>query len=418
MVPEKQREFATEVVTRLRAAGFTAYWAGGCVRDRLMGLLPKDYDVATDAAPQQVRHVFRNRKTLAVGAAFGTITVVGPRGAGHVEVTTFRQDAQYTDGRHPDHVTFTDARQDASRRDFTINGVFFDPVEGQYIDFVGGQEDIRRRLLRAIGSPRDRFGEDKLRMLRAVRFASVLQFAIEPDTFEAIREMAGEIAAVSAERIAAEMQRALIDAHRATAVRLLIDSGLARVVLPEVLGQGPEHQRRLARSLAVMEQLRGPGFALALAALLAGMADAQQARAVCRRWRLSNQVTDRTGWLVARHEALRGAASMRWSLLQPLLVHEAADDLIALAEAAARAGDAAPDDADYCRRMRARPAEQLDPPSLLTGDDLRALGVSPGPVYRVVLQRVRAAQLDGEIRDKEEAVHAALQMWRERKGEE
>lgn len=405
--PETQRLFAVEIVERLRAEGFTAYWAGGCVRDRLMGALPKDYDVATDATPREIRRQFRDFKTLAVGAAFGTITVVGPRGAGHVEVTTFRQDAAYSDGRHPDAVTFTDARQDASRRDFTINGLFFDPIGHEVIDFVGGQEDLRRRLVRAIGDPHARFREDKLRMLRAVRFASVLQFTIEAGTLAAIREMANELAVVSPERIAAEMQRTLVDRHRAGGVRLLVESGLARVVLPEVLGRGAEHEERLAWGLAVMERLDGPSFALALAALLGQLVDAPAAREVCRRWRLANQITDRTGWLVEHRESLRGATSMRWSALQPLLVHEGAADLIALGEAAALAGFGRAADAEFCRRMRERPPEELDPPPLVTGDDLLALGVPSGPVYRAILRRVRNAQLDGNARSKDEALAMA-----------
>ncbi len=399
-----------EIVERLRAAGFTAYWAGGCVRDRLMGALPKDYDVATDATPRDIRRQFRDRKTLAVGAAFGTITVVGPRGAGHVEVTTFRQDAAYSDGRHPDAVTFTDARQDASRRDFTINGLFFDPIVGRVIDYVGGQEDLGRRLVRAIGDPHARFGEDKLRMLRAVRFASVLQFTIEPGTRAAIGEMADELAVVSPERIAAEMERMLVDRHRAGGVRLLVESGLARVVLPEVLGRGAEHEERLARGLAVMERLDGPSFALALAALLGELVDAGAVRAVGRRWRLANQIIDRAGWLAEHRESLRGAVSMRWSALQPLLVHEGAADLIALGEAAALAGFGRAADAEFCRRMRERPAEALDPPPLVTGDDLLTLRIPSGPVYGAILRRVRDAQLDGQVRTKEEALAMAKEI--------
>ncbi|MCR4411750.1 MAG: CCA tRNA nucleotidyltransferase, partial [Thermoguttaceae bacterium] len=168
--PQSPRQFAEEVVRRLRAAGFLAYWAGGCVRDQLMGLDPKDYDVATSAVPEQVRQVFGRRRTVAVGAAFGVITVVGPPGAGQIEVATFRSDRTYSDGRHPDEVVFSSPEEDAARRDFTINGLFYDPVAQEVIDYVGGRDDLARRLLRAIGDPRQRFAEDKLRLLRAVRF--------------------------------------------------------------------------------------------------------------------------------------------------------------------------------------------------------------------------------------------------------
>src|SRR5208337_2552590 len=193
-VEHPDRQFALEVVRRLRGAGFEAYWAGGCVRDELLGRRPKDYDVATSAAPPEIRGLFGQRRTLPLGAAFGVITVLGPRPAGMIEVATFRQDADYSDGRHPDHVTFSSAREDAARRDFTINGMFFDPIDGQVIDFVGGQEDLRNQLIRAIGSPRLRFGEDKLRMLRAVRFTAAFGFSIDAETAAAVCEMAAEIA--------------------------------------------------------------------------------------------------------------------------------------------------------------------------------------------------------------------------------
>jgi poly(A) polymerase len=426
----QQRRFAVEVVRRLRAAGFSAYWAGGCVRDQLMGVAPKDYDVATDATPPQIRRTFRDRRTLAIGAAFGTITVVGPRQAGQVEVTTFRQDAAYSDGRHPDSVTFSTAELDASRRDFTINGLFFDPIEDQVIDFVGGQEDLRQGLIRAIGEPQARFAEDKLRMLRAVRFSAAFQFPIEPLTQAAVRQMADQIAVVSPERIAAEMQRMLVDRHRAAAVRLLLATELARVVLPEILGAeetgtGSEPigrfpaesrsgeatvplsstpARGLDRRLAVMEQLRAPGFPLALAALLCEIVDARGARDVCRRWRLSNEQTDRVGWLVAHQGALQETREMRWSVLQRLLVAEAAADLVALGEAAALAGFGDMADVEHCQKLLQKPREELDPPPLLSGEDLIARNVPSGPIYRVILERIRDAQLDGELAGRDEAL--------------
>ena len=206
LVPQEQRRFAAEVVHHLREAGFETYWAGGCVRDQLLGRTPKDYDVATSATPSQIRQLFGRRRTLAIGAAFGVITVRGPKEAGMVEVTTFRQDAAYSNGRHPDHVTFSSAREDASRRDFTINGLFYDPIEEQVIDFVGGRADLAAGVVRAIGQPRARFAEDKLRMLRAIRFSATFDFELEAETFSSVRQMAGEITVVSPERIAMEMR--------------------------------------------------------------------------------------------------------------------------------------------------------------------------------------------------------------------
>ncbi|MBL9124924.1 MAG: CCA tRNA nucleotidyltransferase, partial [Planctomycetaceae bacterium] len=200
--PAQQRDFALGVVQRLVEAGYIAYWAGGCVRDQLLGRIPKDYDVATNAAPDQVRQIFGRRRTHAVGAAFGVITVAGPPGAGHVEVATFRRDLAYSDGRRPDAVEYSSPVEDASRRDFTINGLFFDPLAAQIIDFVGGQADLERGVIRAIGDPAARIVEDKLRMLRAVRFAATFGFELEPETRAAVAAPAAELPVVSAERIA------------------------------------------------------------------------------------------------------------------------------------------------------------------------------------------------------------------------
>jgi tRNA nucleotidyltransferase/poly(A) polymerase len=406
VVPEEQRRFALEVVRRLRAAEFEAYWAGGCVRDELLGRRPKDYDVATNARPAEIRQVFGARRTLAIGAAFGVMTVLGGRAAGAVEVATFRQDAQYSDGRHPDHVTFSSAREDAQRRDFTINGMFYDPVGQQVIDYVGGREDLAGRLIRAIGAARLRFSEDKLRLLRAVRFSATFDFALEADTRAAIHDMADQIAVVSPERIAQEMRRVLVEPGRATAVRLLLDTHLAAALLPEIVPADAAGRQQLERTLAVLERLPQPGFPLALAALLDAPIDTEAARAVCLRWRLSNKETDRVTWLVAQRAALAGARAKPWSALQPLLICEGIEDLLAWHEAmAAAAGDsAAGEEAAYCRSLLAQPPDVLDPPPLLTGDDLLAHGVPAGPRFRPLLQQVRDAQLDGRIGTSAEAV--------------
>jgi len=405
--PDAQRRFAADLVRRLRAEGFQAYWAGGCVRDQLMGRTPKDYDVATDARPEQVRGLLGPRRTIAIGAAFGVIAVLGPKGAGQIEVATFRCDSPYSDGRHPDGVTFSTPAEDAARRDFTINGLFYDPIEQTVLDFVGGQNDLARRVLRAIGDPQARFAEDKLRLLRAVRFAATLEFAIEDRTREALGRMAPEIAVVSAERIAAEMERMLVDRHRVRAVRLLVETGLAAAVLPEIVATDPREPSDLEGSLAVLGELAEPEFPLALAALLRGWVDAEGAALVCRRWRLSNRQTQRTTWLVEHHGALREARAMRWSQLQPLLVAEGADDLIALEEAISRAEARDASHAAWCRSLAAQPRATLDPPPLVTGDDLLRHGVPPGPVYRALLGRLRDAQLDGEIHSPAEALELA-----------
>ena len=402
--PQQQRRFALDVVRQLRGAGYEAYWAGGCVRDELLGRRPKDYDVATNATPPQIRGLFGKPRTLPLGAAFGVITVLGPRPAGMIEVATFRQDAQYSDGRHPDHVTFSSAREDAARRDFTINGMFFDPVEGKVIDFVGGQEDLRQGLIRAIGSPQLRCGEDKLRMLRAVRFAAAFGFAIDAETAAAVREMAGQITVVSPERIAMEMRRVLTESGRVQGIRLLVELGLAASVLPEIVAHDEASRVRAQRALEVLGRLQATTFPLALAALLAPQADAAVVSELGFRWKLSNKETDEAAWLVEHCGALAGARTMRWSKLQPVLAHPWAESLVALHAALPPAG---PDEAAYCRELLAQPLETLDPLPLLTGDDLRSLGFLPGPKFKTILQAVRDAQLDGQVRTKEEALQWA-----------
>jgi poly(A) polymerase len=412
--PEEQRRFAVEVVRRLRGAGYEAYWAGGCVRDQLLGRPPKDYDVATNAVPDQVRTLFGRRRTLAIGAAFGVIAVIGPKAAGMVEVATFRRDAPYSDGRHPDGVTFSSAEEDASRRDFTINGLFYDPVEQRVIDFVGGQEDLAKGRLRAIGDARHRFAEDKLRMLRAVRFAATFAFSLDAETQSAIADMAAEIRVVSPERIAMEMRRMLADPSRAVGARLLLETRLAAEVLPEIVPRDETQRRRLDDTLARLAGLKGEAdFPLALAELLYPVVDVPGAAAVCERWRLSNKETDRIRWLVKHHASLLAARTMPWSVLQPLLVAEGIDDLLAIVEAASPAGAEA---AAYCRALLTQPRAVLDPPPLLTGDDLLAHGIPAGPLYKILLDRVRVAQLDGELHNQAEAL-AMVEKWIVKSGE-
>ena len=404
VLPEKQRLFALEIVQRLRRAGFEAYWAGGCVRDQLLGRTPKDYDVATDATPRQIHRLFPRRRTLDMGAAFGVVTILGRRGSGQVEVATFRSDATYSDGRHPDSVTFSTAEEDAARRDFTINGLFFDPVKRQVIDFVGGREDLERRVVRAIGQPLERFGEDKLRMLRAVRFAATLDFTLEQRTLGAIRRMAAQITVVSRERVAVEMRRILVDCQRGRGVRLLLETGLAAAILPELVPADDAGSRRLDHTLAMLERLHEPSFPLTLAVLLGELVDADGAEQVCRRWRLSNKENHRVWWLVEHRGALFAARTMRRSALLRLLVAEGIEELLALEESVALIDGSDTDEVAYCRSLLERPRETLDPPPLLTGDDLLAAGVAPGPQYGELLERVRNAQLDEEIHTKADAL--------------
>ncbi|MBN1590662.1 MAG: CCA tRNA nucleotidyltransferase [Pirellulales bacterium] len=404
LVPEVQRRFARQIVERLRAAGFEAYWAGGCVRDQLLDRPPHDYDVATSAKPDEVRRLFGLRRTLVVGAAFGVVVVLGPSGAGQIEVATFRSESGYHDGRHPERVAFSSAREDALRRDFTINGLFYDPIEERVIDFVDGQADLRAGIVRAIGNPVDRFTEDKLRLLRAVRFAATLGFTLETATRQAVEQMASQVTVVSAERIADEMERMLVSKNRTVGLRLLLETGLAAEVLPEIVPVDARQRTQLENALGVVDRLERPTFSLALAVVLFGRVSPAGVERVCRRWRLSNQASDRAEWLVAHHGCLKNAPTGRWSVLQKILVSPGIEELLqwTAAEAAAKGREAT--DVAYCRECLAWPPEKLDPPPLATGDDLVRHGLVPGPIFSELLARLRDAQLDGLIETKAQAM--------------
>ena len=400
--PDRQRRFAVKLVRVLHEAGYDAYWAGGCVRDRLLGREPNDYDVATSATPEAIRRIFGRRRTLAIGAAFGVITVLGPPGAGQFEVATFRSDSEYGDGRHPDSVTYSSAKEDALRRDFTINGLFFDPLTETVIDYVGGREDIRRGVVRAIGQAQARFNEDKLRMIRAVRFAANFGFTLDAETEAAIAQMADQVTVVSVERIAGEMRRMLTGPGRVVAVRLLLQTGLAKSILPEIIQT--EDAVRLERALAVLERFDSPSFPLALAGLLREFAGVEGALDVCRRWKLSNDDTRRIAWLIGSFGVLPQAAQTRWSVLQKYLVADGIEELLTLETAVALELKQPLDFVDICREKLAQPRQRLDPDPLLTGNDLIEHGVQTGPAYKHLLDRVRAAQLDREIETKREAL--------------
>ncbi len=392
------REFAIEVVKKLQLAGYQALWAGGCVRDQLAGRIPKDYDVATNATPEQVREVFGRKRTLPIGVSFGVITVLGPQRVEPIEVATFRRDGGYSDGRHPDSVEFTDAREDALRRDFTINGMFFDPLTKQVHDYVGGREDLAARKIRAIGNPHLRIDEDKLRMLRAVRFASTFEFEIEPQTMSAIRSHAAEINLVSGERIGTEMRKMLGSPHRAVAVRLLRKSGLLTELVPEGRSWN-EQSQHWEPMVAKLERLEGD-FECAAAILLEPIIERFGIGMMFERWKLSNQERKSINWISQNWRKLDRAEQVAWSQIQPLLVQ--ADAERALAVAASQAAEPSRG-VVFCRKRLAWPSDLLDPRPLLDGGDLIKLGIKSGPRYAQILGAVRNAQLDGEIDSVEQA---------------
>ena len=407
--PAAARAFAADVVRRLREAGHETYWAGGCVRDELLGRTPADYDVATAAKPDQVRAIFGRGRTLAVGASFGVITVLGPKNAGQVEVATFRADAPYTDGRHPAGVTFCSAREDAQRRDFTINGLFLDPVSGEVRDFVGGRADLADGIVRAIGVPAMRFGEDHLRMLRAIRFTAFFGFVLEAETRVALERMRHLVTAVSPERIAAELRGMLSRPGRGQAIELLLDTGLAGEVLPEVAPPAAAEPwwQDAARIIDAFDE---PDLPMALAVLSENAGDEVLARMQAR-LRLSNREAKKGEWLRAGVAAVgfgSDPAGRRWSEMQRWVAHEDASALADMLRARAACGLGDADRAAWFTRQVSRPRIEIDPLPLVTGDDLLAAGVPPGKAVGIALAQVRAMQLDNAITTKAEAIAVAL----------
>ncbi len=441
-----EREFAISVVRRLQAAGHKALWAGGCVRDELLGLVPNDYDVATDAVPERVQELFR--RTVGIGASFGVIEVIGPRVEGQhrtVEVATFRADKGYSDGRRPDGVVYTDdPREDALRRDFTINGMFFDPLKGAVLDFVGGQDDLHAHVLRAIGEPEVRFREDKLRLLRAVRIATRFELQIEPRTQAAVRQMAPQITVVSAERIAQELRQLLVHPRRSRGLNLMLELDLVEPVLPELLAmkglpQGLPHQPTgdlWDHVMRVLDLLGpAPSFPLALAALLHDVGKprtvgrtpdrftfyshehvgARMADTIGRRLKLSNEERERTSWLVEKHQYLADALRLRPAKLKVILAHPGIHELLALHRADALASGRSVEHVEYCEGLlREWSPEDLNPPPLVTGHDLQTrFGLKPGPLFKRILDAVREAQLDGTIKTRAEALELIERLLRE-----
>lgn len=408
-----QKQFATEVALALQGAGFTAYWAGGCVRDAMLGREPKDYDVATSATPDQVRELFGFKRTLPIGASFGVITVLGPKSAGQIEVATFRRDGGYSDGRRPDSVEFTDAQEDAVRRDFTINGMFFDPATEQVIDFVGGREDIERRVIRAIGDPDKRIEEDKLRMLRAVRFAATYEFILDPKTQDALATRAAEIKVVSGERIGAEVSRMLNHPTFRIAIEKLQETGLWRYILPAEADQSvTDLAIQQTKTLEVSPENHFQ-FETVLTVLLNKYIDAEQSdgasflKRLQDQWRLKNDQIAVIDWVAKNWRTIDQADTLPWSGAQPRIVHQ---NLWAALDVAKVLGGSKPAQ-DFCRTMLLRPRCEIDPPALLTGKDLIEMGICPGPSFKHVLQTVRNEQLDQKIDGVESARRRAREIF-------
>lgn len=397
--------FASAIVRRLRSAGYQALFAGGCVRDQLLGRIPKDYDVATSASPEQVMNLLGRQRTIPVGAAFGVVMVPGSTAAeGAVEVATFRSDGQYIDGRRPTSVRFCSPIEDAQRRDFTINGMFFDPLENTVLDYVGGQQDLQQQIVRAIGDPLARFHEDKLRLLRAVRFTATFGFRLDPATEQAICSTCHQITQVSVERIAQEMRRMLEHPERALACRLLQQTGLLPAILPELQGLDGSAGSDFTTRLSILQALSVESAEAAWAILLQPLFQPQQAdakrrlsliHALLRRLKMSNQEIEDIGWLTAHRSALHNLAARPLHDIKPLLHHSCSQLLLAINDAAANAAGTVSDDSNWARRfLSTQTPDQLNPPPLISGYDVAAAGIPPGPKMRLLLQQIRNAQLD------------------------
>ena len=396
---------ALRICKSLRDVGHVAYFAGGCVRDALLHRRPKDFDVATDATPERVREVFGRKRTLAFGASFGVIGVLpeqAKKGEGiePTEVATFRSDGEYSDGRRPDKVHFGDAENDALRRDFTINGLFYDPNSEQVIDFVGGQKDLVEKRLRTIGRAKDRFEEDKLRMLRAVRFATTLGFSLCEETFDEIKLRSEEIVVVSAERVGAEMRRVLVSPSVADGILLLNDCRLQPTVMPGInLAKIALLHKRVANRSA-------SDFSSSIALVLVSMADsptdALQELTAC--WRLSNEESRQASFAIQHWNTIVDAHRKKWSEVQPVLIDRDAPVAIEVADRIASADEITQQGVSLSKEALDWDKEKLDPPPLLTGDTLRRSGLNPGPQFRIWLQDIRNMQLDGEIATEEEAL--------------
>jgi poly(A) polymerase len=431
------KDFATTIVQTLRQRGFQAYLVGGCVRDLLLGRVPKDYDISTEATPDQVMRIFP--ETYAVGAQFGVVLVPAPDSEREssdedapksrtVEVATFRSDIGYSDGRRPDEVRFSrDPREDVARRDFTINGMLLDPVSDEVLDFVGGRADLAAGIIRTIGDPQRRFDEDKLRLLRAVRFAARFAYAIEPATFAAMRNLAAQIQVVSRERVRDELTRMLIQENARRAFLLLDESGLLKEVLPEIsamkgVEQPPEFHPEgdvFVHTLLLLENLPHPcPPTLAWGALLHDVgkpptfrvaADrirfddhvdvgVKMAEEICRRLRFSNEDTEQILALVDNHMRFGHATLMKESTLKRFLRLPEFDQHLALHRADCLASHSNLSTYEFIQqKQREIPVAKMRPSPLVTGDDLIAAGHAPGPKFREILHAVEDAQLEGRL---------------------
>ena len=432
------RQFAEHVCKTLRAAGQQAYLVGGCVRDILLAREPADYDVATDATPDRVQQLFP--RSLSVGAQFGVILVMeGGDGddRAQIEVATFRSDVGYSDGRHPDSVVYAKTPQeDVRRRDFTINALMLDPDTNEVLDFVGGRDDLNAGIIRAIGQAEQRFREDKLRMARAVRFAARFGYAIEPATFDAIQKLAPEIRQVSAERLRDELTKLLTEGSARRGFELLDESKLLPELLPEIsrmkgVEQPPQFHPEgdvWIHTLMMLEELpAGCSLTLAWGVLLHDVGKpptftppvgpngrirfdqhvevgTRMAEEICRRLRFSTEDTEQIAALVANHLRFKDAPQMKPATLKRFVRLDRFEEHLELHRLDCLSSHRNLDNYVYVRKfLDETPPDEVRPPRLITGEDLKQLGFRPGPRFKEILRSIEDAQLNGKIRTREDA---------------
>jgi putative nucleotidyltransferase with HDIG domain len=433
------RDKAIAIIKRLREAGYESYLAGGCVRDFLLNQTPQDYDITTNAKPEEIQRLFPH--TIPVGAQFGVVLVVFDDQP--FEIATFRFDGPYLDGRRPSHVRYGSLQEDILRRDFTINGMVYDPLDQRIIDLVEGQRDLQKRTVRAIGNPRERFEEDRLRMIRAVRFAAALNFTIEEQTFDAIRQLAPSVRQISWERIGDEITRILTGADPRRGFELLDATGLLKVILPEVealkgVEQSPDYHPEgdvFTHTLLALSQLNSPTETLAYGCLLHDIGKplcaqndgkritfyghtekgAEMAEEILKRLKRGRAVWERVAYLVGNHLRHVQAPKMRLSTLKRFLREEGIDELLELTRIDALAASGDLRYYQFCKeRLAEFQKEEIHPAPLLRGRDLIAMGFTPGPIFTEILKQIEEAQLGGELASREEAVEWVHRNYRER----
>lgn len=429
------KQYAVQIVQTLQKHGYKAFLAGGCVRDMIMGKESFDYDIATDAMPHDVIRIFQ--KTIPVGIQFGVVIVVKE---GHnFEVATFRTEDSYSDGRHPDRISFSTPENDVKRRDFTINGLLYDPVKDEILDYVGGRKDIEAGIVRTIGDPIERFTEDKLRMIRAARFACRFHFSIHKDTQQAIMQLAPQIHMVSAERIREELEKIITGPNPHIGIKLLEELHLLQEILPEVSNtrgvQQPENFHPegdvFIHTLLALSKMENPSWTLAMGVLLHDIGKAvtftvtdrirfnlhekvgaDMATEICDRLKTSTDDKERIRWLVLKHLCFKDAQKMRLNKLKRLFAEEGYPELAELCRVDALASSGDLSDYDYCQEMFQKLSrEEVKPEPLITGHDLIAMGLQPGPLFKEILTKIEDEQLDGNLTTKEAAIERVKELF-------